>query len=62
MDDVRYEGLTSLEAAKRLGVTPQQVYEMLFAGEIEGGPDVHGQVRFPEAEIERLVTEKLPAS
>ena len=38
----------SLEAAKRLGVTPQRLYEMRVSGEIDGGADVHGQVRFPQ--------------
>lgn len=56
------EGLTSIEAAERLGLRPVDVYELLFAGDIDGGPDVRGQVRFPEAEVERLAAEKLAAS
>ena len=63
MKVVAYEGLTSVEAARRLGITPEEeVYRLLFAGEIDGGPDARGHVRFPEAEIERIAAEKLPAS
>lgn len=62
MKVVAYEGLTSVEAARRLGITPEEVYRLLFAGEIDGGPDARGHVRFPEAEIERHAAEKLPAS
>lgn len=61
MKVVAYEGLTSVEAARRLGITPEEVYRLLFAGEIDGGPDARGHVRFPEAEIERIAAEELPA-
>ena len=54
MGAMAYEGVTSLEAAERLGTTPEAVYDLLFAGKIDGGPDADGQVRFPEAEVERI--------
>lgn len=57
-----FEGLTSIEAAERFGVPPQDLYALLFAGEIDGGPDVHGQVRFSEADVARLAAGKLAAS
>lgn len=57
-----YDGLTSVEAAERSGVSALDLYSLLFAGEIEGGPDVHGQVRFSEADVDRLAAEKAAAS
>lgn len=54
MDAMAYEGVTSLEAADRLGTTPEAVYDLLFAGKIDGGPDVEGQVRFPDEEVDRI--------
>lgn len=57
-----YEGLSTVEAGRRLGISTEEVYRRLFAGEIDGGPDRKGIVRIPEAEVERLVAGKLPAS
>ncbi len=54
MAPMAYEGVTSIEAAERLGTTPEAVYELLFAGKIDGGPDADGQVRFSDAEVERV--------
>lgn len=40
------------EAARRLGIDGADVYRMLFAGELEGGPGRDGMVYFDEASIE----------
>lgn len=49
------EGIRSPEAAERLGIRGRDVYMMLFAGELDGGPDRDGLVYFDEASIERYV-------
>lgn len=49
------EGIRSPEAAERLGIRGRDVYMMLFAGELDGGPDRDGLVYFDEASIERYL-------
>lgn len=49
------EGIRSPEAAERLGIRGRDVYMMLFAGELDGGPGRDGLVYFDEASIERYL-------
>jgi excisionase family DNA binding protein len=44
--------LTTTEAARRLGMEPEDVYRLLFAGELEGQPDPDGVVRISERAVE----------
>jgi hypothetical protein len=48
-------GVRSPEAARRLGIDGADVYRMLFAGELEGGPGKDGMVYFDEASIDAYV-------
>ncbi len=45
-------GVRSTEAARRLGIDGADVYRMLFAGELDGGPGRDGMVYFDEASID----------
>ncbi len=49
------DGIRSPEAAERLGIRGRDVYMMLFAGELDGGPDRDGLVYFDEASIDRYL-------
>jgi len=42
------ERLTTTEAARRLGLRPQDIYRLVFAGELEGHPDDDGVIRVDE--------------
>jgi hypothetical protein len=48
-------GVRSTEAARRLGIDGADVYRMLFAGELAGGPGRDGLVYFDEASIDAYV-------
>ena len=43
--------LTTTEAARRLGLRPEEIYRLVFAGELEGQPDDDGVVRIDERVI-----------
>ena len=45
------EGLTTPEVARRLGIEPEEVYQLVFAGELEGGPGADGVVRVSETAV-----------
>jgi hypothetical protein len=45
-------GIRSPEAARRLGIDGVDVYRMLFAGQLDGGPGKDGVVYFDEASID----------
>lgn len=45
-------GVRSTEAASRLGLRGRDVYALLFAGELDGGPGRDGMVYFDEASLE----------
>ena len=45
-------GLRSPEVARRLGIDGADVYRLLFAGELEGGPGADGLVYLSEASVE----------
>lgn len=45
-------GVRSPEAARRLGLKGRDVYLLLFAGELDGGPGRDGTVYFDEASID----------
>lgn len=40
--------LTTTEAARRLGLRAEEIYRLVFAGELEGHPDDDGVVRIDE--------------
>ena len=44
-------GLRSPEVARRLGLDGDDVYRLLFAGDLDGGPGRDGLVYFSEASI-----------
>jgi len=50
--EVASGGLRSPEVARRLGIDGADVYRLLFAGELEGGPGVDGLVYMSEASVE----------
>lgn len=45
-------GVRSPEAAKRLGLRGRDVYALLFAGELDGGPGRDGMVYFDAGSLE----------
>jgi hypothetical protein len=45
------ERLTTTEAARQLDLRPQDIYRLVFAGELEGHPDDDGVVRIDEHAI-----------
>ena len=52
MEDVQlYDGPLVLEAGARLGLTGQEVYHLIFVGELEGGPGRDGRVHVTEAAL-----------
>ena len=44
-------GLRSPDVARRLGVDGPEVYRLLFAGELDGGPGQDGLVYFDEGSV-----------
>ena len=51
MSDVANKGVRSPEAARRLGIDGADVYRLLFAGELDGGPGEDGLVYVSEASV-----------
>jgi excisionase family DNA binding protein len=49
------ELLSTTEAALRLGVTPEDVYRLVFAGQLEGRPDEDGVVRISTQAVEEYL-------
>ena len=47
------ELLTTPQAGRLLGIEPEDVYDLIFAGELDGKPDRTGQVKVAAAEVER---------
>jgi hypothetical protein len=43
--------LRSVDVAARLGILGEDAYRLLFAGELEGGPDADGIVYFSERSV-----------
>lgn len=52
MVEVASGGLRSPEVARRLGIAGADVYRLLFAGELDGGPGADGLVYISEASVE----------
>ena len=52
MITLRTSGVRSPEAARRLGIDGADVYRLLFAGELDGGPGRDGMVYFDEASLD----------
>jgi hypothetical protein len=48
-------GLRSPEAARRLGIDGADVYRLLFAGDLDGGPGRDGLVYVSEASVEKYL-------
>lgn len=48
-------GLTVPEAARRLGLPGGEVYRLLFAGALEGGPAADGAVYISATSVERYL-------
>ena len=49
------ELLSTTEVARRLGMTPEDVYRLVFAGELEGRPDEDGVVRISNRAVEEYL-------
>jgi hypothetical protein len=47
------EVLTTPQVGRILGIEPEDVYDLIFAGELDGKPDRTGQVKVAAAEVER---------
>jgi hypothetical protein len=47
------ELLTTPQAGRLLGIEPEDVYALIFAGELDGRPDQTGQVKITASEVER---------
>jgi hypothetical protein len=45
------EVLTTTAAARRLGIEPEDVYELVFSGKLEGRPGTDGVVRIAESAV-----------
>jgi hypothetical protein len=43
--------LTTTEGARRLGMEPEDVYELVFSGKLEGRPGADGVVRISESAV-----------
>ena len=52
------DALTAPEVARRLDVRPREVYRLVFARELAGGPDRHGQIRVHESEVARYLARR----
>jgi len=47
------ELLTTPQVARILGIDGREVYDLIFAGELDGKPDRTGQVKIAASEVER---------
>jgi hypothetical protein len=47
------ELLTTPQAGRLLGIEPEDVYDLIFSGELDGRPDQTGQVKIAASEVER---------
>lgn len=54
MSDTQH-GLRSTEVARRLGISGEEVYRLIFAGELDGRPDHEGIVRVSETSVEQYL-------
>ena len=52
MVELASAGLRSTEVARRLGIDGADVYRLLFAGELDGGPGSDGLVYVSEASVD----------
>lgn len=52
MADVTATRLRTPEVARRLGITGDEVYRLIFAGELDGRPDRDGIVYVTETSLE----------
>ena len=62
MEDIMTDGLRSPDVARRLGLDGPDVYRLLFAGELEGGPGRDGLVYFAEASVESYLERNGPGN
>jgi hypothetical protein len=49
---VASDRLDTTDAARRLAVTPEDVYKLIFGGELDGRPDDDGVVRVDRRSLE----------
>jgi hypothetical protein len=49
------EPLTTVDAARRLGVDVSAVYALIFSGRLLGGPDRSGDVKVEASSVEALL-------
>lgn len=47
--------LTTPETGRRLGISTEAVYHLIFGGELVGGPDQTGVVKVSSLEVERYL-------
>ena len=47
------EMLRTPDAGRRLGISGREVYDLIFAGELDGKPDDDGMVVIAASEVER---------
>jgi len=50
--EIMTNGVRIPEVARRLGIDGEDVYRLLFAGELDGGPCRDGLVYFSEASVD----------
>jgi hypothetical protein len=50
-------GLRSPEVAQLLGVSAEEVYRLIFAGELDGRPDEDGMVRVTRVSVDVYLRE-----
>lgn len=55
MIEVANARLRSPEVARRIGIDGADVYRLVFAGELDGGPEKDGLVYVTEASVERYL-------
>lgn len=57
----RDKRITTPEAARRLELEPEDVYRLIFAGELAGDPDSDGVVRVSEQTVAEYATRRSEA-
>lgn len=57
MANTETRGLRSPEVAHLLGLSGEEVYRLIFAGELDGGPDREGIVQVTAASVDTYLRE-----
>jgi excisionase family DNA binding protein len=53
----RSEELTTIEVARRLDVTAEEVYRLIFAGHLPAAPDAEGIVRISDQAVDAYLAQ-----